>query len=49
VQKRVTDGITLSEVVPLDEGERVDEIARMVSGDTITQEARAAARALLVS
>lgn len=49
VQKRVTDGITLSEVVPLDEGERVDEIARMVSGDTITQEARAAARALLAS
>lgn len=49
VQKRVTDGVTLSEVIPLDDGERVDEIARMVSGDTITQEARAAARALLVS
>lgn len=49
VQKRVADGITLSEVVPLDDTERVDEIARMVSGDTITQEARAAARALLVS
>lgn len=49
VQKRVADGITLSEVVPLDAGERVDEIARMVSGDTITQEARAAARALLAS
>ncbi|MEP2716615.1 DNA repair protein RecN [Pseudophaeobacter sp.] len=49
VQKRVTEGLTLSEVVPLDEGERVDEIARMVSGDTITPEARAAARALLAS
>ncbi len=49
VQKRVADGITLSEVVPLNESERVDEIARMVSGDTITQEARAAARALLAS
>lgn len=49
VQKRVAEGVTLSEVVPLNEGERVDEIARMVSGDTITQEARAAARALLAS
>lgn len=47
VQKQVTDGQTLSTVVPLAEGERVDEIARMVSGDTITNEARAAARALL--
>lgn len=49
VQKRVAQGVTLSEVVPLNDGERVDEIARMVSGDTITQEARAAARALLAS
>ncbi|MDE4173944.1 DNA repair protein RecN [Phaeobacter sp. PT47_59] len=47
VQKRVQDGMTLSEVVPLSAAERVDEIARMVSGDTITQEARAAAGALL--
>ncbi|APG46368.1 DNA repair protein RecN [Phaeobacter porticola] len=47
VQKRVVDGQTLSEVVPLDDDERVDELARMVSGDTITPEARAAARALL--
>ena len=49
VQKRVAEGITLSEVVPLDTENRVDEIARMVSGDTITPEARAAARALLAS
>ncbi|MEO1107661.1 MAG: DNA repair protein RecN [Pseudomonadota bacterium] len=47
VQKQVSDGQTLSTVVPLAEGDRVDEIARMVSGDTITDEARAAARALL--
>jgi DNA repair protein RecN (Recombination protein N) len=47
VQKHVSDGVTLSTVLPLDDGERVDEIARMVSGDTITDEARAAARALL--
>ncbi|KUJ76827.1 DNA repair protein RecN [Ruegeria marisrubri] len=47
VQKQVSDGQTLSTVTPLDPDERVDEIARMVSGDTITDEARAAARALL--
>ncbi|MFS4582643.1 DNA repair protein RecN [Phaeobacter sp. C3_T13_0] len=48
VQKQVIDGQTLSQVVPLDATERVDELARMVSGDTITPEARAAAKALLV-
>lgn len=47
VQKHVTDGQTLSTVVPLAQADRVDEIARMVAGDTITDEARAAARALL--
>jgi DNA repair protein RecN (Recombination protein N) len=47
VEKRVVDKTTLSTVVPLAEADRVDEIARMVSGDTITDEARAAARALL--
>ncbi len=47
VQKRVENDITLSQVVPLPERARIDEIARMLSGDTITNEARAAARALL--
>ncbi len=47
VQKQVADGQTLSTVVPLAADDRVDEIARMVAGDTITDEARAAARALL--
>lgn len=47
VEKRVHEGQTLSSVTPLSEDERVDEIARMVSGDTITNEARAAAKALL--
>ncbi|CUH98206.1 DNA repair protein RecN [Leisingera aquaemixtae] len=47
VRKQVVDGMTVSQVVPLDGTERVDELARMVSGDTITNEARAAARALL--
>ena len=47
VQKQVSDGQTLSTVIPLADPDRVDEIARMVAGDTITDEARAAARALL--
>ena len=47
VEKSVQDGATLSTVVPLSEDHRVDEIARMVSGDVITDPARDAARALL--
>ncbi len=47
VEKKVEGGMTTSRVVPLDAGARVDEIARMLSGDTVTEEARAAARALL--
>jgi DNA repair protein RecN (Recombination protein N) len=47
VAKRVEAGMTLSEVTPLDAGNRIDELARMLSGDTITEAAREAARALL--
>lgn len=47
VQKSVQEGVTLSTVVPLGDDARVDEIARMLSGDTITDPAREAARALL--
>lgn len=47
VEKRVENDATLSTVVPLDQKDRVDEIARMISGDRITDEARSAARALL--
>ena len=47
VEKHVADGMTTSRVVPLDATARVDEIARMLSGDTVTEEARGAARALL--
>lgn len=47
VSKSVADGMTLSTVSPLTDGERVDEIARMISGDTITDAARAAAKELL--
>ena len=47
VEKRVEGGMTTSTVVPLTAEQRVDEIARMVSGDTITEEARGAAKSLL--
>lgn len=47
VEKSVTDGMTTTNVVPLDEAARVDEVARMVSGDKITDAAREAARALI--
>ena len=47
VEKSVINGQTLSTVKPLGVEERIDEVARMISGDTITVEARAAAKALL--
>lgn len=47
VEKSVTKGMTTTNVVPLSMDERVDEVARMVAGDTITDAAREAARALL--
>ena len=47
VEKRVTDGMTTSTVTPLAPLDRVDEIARMLAGDTVTDAARQAARALL--
>ena len=49
VEKSVKNGATLSRVTPLSDDERVDEIARMLSGDTVTDEAKAAARALLAA
>ena len=47
VEKRQTKDATLSTVVGLVGADRIDEIARMLSGDRITDEARAAAIALL--
>jgi len=47
VSKTVSKGMTLSTVTPLSAPERVDEVARMLAGDTITEAARAAARELL--
>jgi DNA repair protein RecN (Recombination protein N) len=48
VEKRVEDEVTLSTVTPLGPGARVEEIARMLAGDTVTEAARAAARSLLM-
>ncbi|CUH39625.1 Recombination protein N [Jannaschia seosinensis] len=47
VEARGAADTTLSTVVPVAETDRVDEIARMLAGDTITDAARGAARALL--
>jgi DNA repair protein RecN (Recombination protein N) len=47
VEKREAAGATLSTVVPLAPDDRVDEIARMLAGDRVTEAAREAARALL--
>ncbi|WP_304616522.1 DNA repair protein RecN [Paracoccus sp. (in: a-proteobacteria)] len=47
VSKSVADGMTQSTVRALSEPERVTEIARMLSGETITDAASQAARALL--
>ena len=49
VEKRVEDDKTLSTVVALMPEERVDEIARMLAGDVVTDEARGAARSLLAA
>ena len=47
VAKSVADGVTTSRVTVLDEEQRIEEIARMLAGDTITPAATEAARVLL--
>jgi DNA repair protein RecN (Recombination protein N) len=49
VEKRVAGEMTLSTVTPLDPAARVEEVARMLAGDTVTEAAREAARALLTA
>lgn len=49
VEKQVIDEMTLSRVVPLSADQRIEEIARMISGDTISDAARAAASDLLAA
>jgi DNA repair protein RecN (Recombination protein N) len=47
VEKRVTGEKTFSDVTSLSPSDRVEEIARMLAGDVVTDAARAAARALI--
>ncbi|EEW23980.1 DNA repair protein RecN [Rhodobacter ferrooxidans] len=47
VEKAVRDEMTTSTVTPLDDAARVEEIGRMLAGGSVSDAARAAARALL--
>lgn len=48
VSKSATnDGVVLTTIKPLDEAARLEEIARMLSGEQVTEQARAAAKTLL--
>ncbi len=47
VDKQIVADKTLSTVTSLAAGERVDELARMLAGDKVTDEARSAAKVLL--
>ena len=47
VEKRIVAEQTLSTVLELDPSDRVEEIARMLAGDIVTEAARAAAKSLL--
>jgi DNA repair protein RecN (Recombination protein N) len=49
VEKSIAAGMTTTDVVALSSEARIDEIARMLAGDTITEAARGAARELLGS
>jgi DNA repair protein RecN (Recombination protein N) len=47
VRKRILDGTTLTEIQPLDDTARIDEIARMLGGTEITATTRAHAAEML--
>jgi DNA repair protein RecN (Recombination protein N) len=47
VAKQVEDDVTRTLMTALDEGERIHEIAALLSGSTVTDAARASARELL--
>ncbi len=49
IEKRLEAGAARTDVRRLEEGERAEEIARMLAGGAVTPEARAAASALLAS
>ncbi|MEO1775741.1 MAG: DNA repair protein RecN [Pseudomonadota bacterium] len=47
IAKGVSDGVTRTQVMPLSKDERVEEVARMLAGETVTEAAMSAAEALL--
>ncbi len=47
IEKKVEDGRTYSGVRLLDKGQRIEELARIIAGNEITEAARQSARALL--
>ena len=47
VRKADADGVTTTTIDTLDDDSRQEEIARMLAGATITDEARAAAKVLI--
>jgi DNA repair protein RecN (Recombination protein N) len=47
VSKRAEDGRTASEIRRLDDAERIEELARMLAGDKVTDKTRAAAKELI--
>jgi DNA repair protein RecN (Recombination protein N) len=49
VSKKVVSGKTQTQVVRLSNDQRIDELARMLSGELLTEAARANARELLAS
>ncbi|MCC6918376.1 MAG: DNA repair protein RecN [Alphaproteobacteria bacterium] len=49
IAKKTAGGVTLTQVAPLDDEGRREEIARMLSGASVTAEARAAAETLLAA
>jgi DNA repair protein RecN (Recombination protein N) len=49
IAKKTAGGVTLTQVSPLDDEGRREEIARMLSGASVTAEARAAAETLLAA
>ncbi len=49
VEKKTADNVTTTYVYELDQAARFEEIARMLAGEHVTDEARAAARVLLTA
>ena len=49
IQKQVQDGRTSTSVLPLDEDQRVEEVARMLGGVDLTKESLAHAKKMVVA